>query len=514
MTNNESHNHTSDYGPEDDTWDPRSNIHPVEINAFLKQNDVYDYQWPGARCPHCDKPCASEHGVKIHARHCQYKPDPQNFMGTRADLKVRDGKRAEAQQTKPKVNCEGEELKNVWQFKYLGALFAASGEQRQDVDRRIALAMSRCGELRQVFSSDTIPQNLKIEIYKSAVSSLLTYGCEAWHLDKRTQARINGANARCMARITGKDAHTEASKATRTYDLVQAIRRRRYIWLGHILRMKDARLVKIAVKAQFERGKQGNIFMDAPQQASFEELEEMAADRAAWTAHWDRRFPDTGKRTKPIKKRKPQKKKPKAKSKGLTDAQRAAWAHAHYIIHHGTAADATRFLKYPQTVANTPPEALNEVRVLARVSLDASAPARKPKMSMPTKTSANSTTAPTTLTSVPEKIATTVAHGMDITPTAKSVTSSTTTAAAPQHDAEAAVTTKHTASPAHYPAPQMRSKCVCTGCDQYVFTATIEMSQSTLQQQPIPPVYIKSKYRCMGCSGIHPWGLTTTTANK
>ena len=116
--------------------------------------------------------------------------------------------------------------------------------------------------------------------------------------------------------------------------------------------------------------------------------------------------------------------KPKAKSKGPTDAQRAAWAHAHYIIHHGTAADATRFLKYPQTVANTPPEALNEVRVLARVSLDASAPARKPKMSMPTKTSANSTTAPTTLTSVSEIIATTVTHGMDITPTAKSVTSS------------------------------------------------------------------------------------------
>ena len=47
-------------------------------------------------------------------------------------------------------------------------------------------------------------------------------------------------------------------------------------------------------------------------------------------------------------------------------------------------------------------------------------------------------------------------------------------------------------SPAHYPAPQMRSKCVCTvhwvrsvcvrKCDQYVFTAAIEMSQSTLQR--------------------------------
>ena len=34
---------------------------------------------------------------------------------------------------RPKVMCEGEELKNVYKFKYLGAMFAADGLQEHDL---------------------------------------------------------------------------------------------------------------------------------------------------------------------------------------------------------------------------------------------------------------------------------------------------------------------------------------------------------------------------------------------
>ena len=50
----------------------------------------------------------------------------------------------------------------------------------------------------------------------------------------------------------------------------------------------------------------------------------------------------------------------------LTNAQRAAWAHAHFIIHHGTNTDAVKFLTHQQNVENTPAEALHKVRVMAR----------------------------------------------------------------------------------------------------------------------------------------------------
>ena len=56
----------------------------------------------------------------------------------------------------------------------------------------------------------------------------------------------------------------------------------------------------------------------------------------------------------------------KKKSRGLTDIQRAAWAHAHYIVHHGTAEDAARFMTHPRNIKNTPAEALHQVQLMAR----------------------------------------------------------------------------------------------------------------------------------------------------
>ena len=85
-------------------------------------------------------------------------------------------------------------------------------------------------------------------LYIAAVMSMLTYDSEAWRLDEKTMAKLNGANARCVARITDKTNHQEASPLTRTYDLVHAIRLRRFKWIGHISRMPDDRLVKQALK--------------------------------------------------------------------------------------------------------------------------------------------------------------------------------------------------------------------------------------------------------------------------
>ena len=37
------------YGPEDDTWEGRNNVHPEMINDYLKANNIYNYEWTGPR---------------------------------------------------------------------------------------------------------------------------------------------------------------------------------------------------------------------------------------------------------------------------------------------------------------------------------------------------------------------------------------------------------------------------------------------------------------------------------
>ena len=115
---------------------------------------------------------------------------------------------------------------------------------------------------------------------------------------------MNGANARCLSRITGQTAHQEVSRLTRTYDLVHAIRKRKFQWLGHILRLQPKlgadgqpilgadgrpcdRLVKHAVKVQFDRGMLYNLREDAPITSTFGELIILATDKKRWKERRD-----------------------------------------------------------------------------------------------------------------------------------------------------------------------------------------------------------------------------------
>ena len=62
---------------------------------------------------------------------------------------------------------------------------------------------------------------------------------------KDVTPRINGANSRCLARITGKTPHQEASEKTQTYNVVMGIKGRKLQWLGHILRMEKDKKGKV-----------------------------------------------------------------------------------------------------------------------------------------------------------------------------------------------------------------------------------------------------------------------------
>ena len=238
---------------------------------------------------------------------------------------------------------------------------------------------------------------------------------------------LNGTNAHCLSRFTGKDAHTEASARSRSFDLVHAIRKRRFKWLGHILRMPGSRLIKLAIKVQHKQGMSGNMFMDVPGSYSFEAICKLARNRKVWklmscslndkrimdrcarlylathsspqmsprTRRRARRNPTTPPSTittsitsitsitnsacqarryrtrdahaaffapraeAPTATRKPCKAK-KINKKPWNNKQRSAWAHAHFIINHGTAADAARFLSSEHATAVTP-EVFNQV---------------------------------------------------------------------------------------------------------------------------------------------------------
>ena len=167
-------------------------------------------------------------------------------------------------------------IDNVWMFKYLGSLFRADGCHLADIKARIAVAMKTAGQMRNIWASKTTPLNLKMRIYRTGVCSCLVYGSEAWSLDDKACAMLNGANSRMVARITGRTIKEEASKTTRTFDFVTWIRARRLQWVGHILRMDnndtEPRLIYKAVSYIYEHRRPGDLLMDIPRHCDWQDL--------------------------------------------------------------------------------------------------------------------------------------------------------------------------------------------------------------------------------------------------
>ena len=274
----------SGYGPEADTWEPRSNLSPELIKEFEISSGNYVFNWK-FRCSICDLPCASLRGINIHKQKMHSKtPKDQVFTGRKADKEVQLSKLKLQQEDRPKVYCENVALDNVFGFPYLGSKFTADGDATHDVEERIARALKRWGDLRHIFTSKDLSLNIKIRLYSAAVCSVMTYGCESWPFNDRVMRRINGANSRMLASFTNRTIQQEARPISTSLNLVLRLRRTRLRWLGHILRGGRDQLTFQAVKAQFLSKTTGSLLMDAPPHTCVEDLISIAEDRKGWRA--------------------------------------------------------------------------------------------------------------------------------------------------------------------------------------------------------------------------------------
>ena len=275
-----------------DTWEPERSLRRQGCEEAIRDFWTKDTHSPHEgfiadpdgvwRCYQCGKGYQHERTLKSHITRTHTK---RQWRGSTLDKDTRMMQQKQLQQKKAKVNCEGEELENVWTFKSLGSQLRADGDHMHDVRVRMAIAERTAGTLRHVWSARAVPLQLKLRIYKSGVCSRLTYGSEAWHLTSQVQKALNGCNSRMLSHVTGRTVHDETSKETRTrtYDVVAVIRAvRTKEWLGHILRMQPTRMVSKVVQHMYSNRHEGDLLMDAPNTETWEELCSMVMQRTKW----------------------------------------------------------------------------------------------------------------------------------------------------------------------------------------------------------------------------------------
>ena len=117
-----------------------------------------------------------------------------------------------------------------------------SGETDAEVKTRIVKARSAYNILKKVWNSRELGTSTKVRLFNSNVKSVLLYGAESWRRTtkasmKKVQTFINQCLRRILRIHWPETIHNENlwARAQQT-PVEEDIRRRRWRWLGHMLR--------------------------------------------------------------------------------------------------------------------------------------------------------------------------------------------------------------------------------------------------------------------------------------
>jgi hypothetical protein len=151
------------------------------------------------------------------------------------------------------ITVDGSPLENVDEFTYLGSLISSDNGVKKDIQARLGKARSAFARLRPVWRSSQYSLKTKAKLYNSNVKSVLLYGSECWRVTKSDMNKIDVFHNSCLRQICRifwpqKISNEELYKKTGCKNVTTEIKRRRFKWLGHVLRMDPDSIPRTALR--------------------------------------------------------------------------------------------------------------------------------------------------------------------------------------------------------------------------------------------------------------------------
>jgi hypothetical protein len=166
----------------------------------------------------------------------------------------------------PKIFIEGQQLKAVELFKYLGSIVSRDASHDAEITARIARATAAFGRLtKRLWKNRNIRVDTKISVYRAAVVTSLLFGCETWTLRKTHIAQLERFHQTCLRKIgrirwSDKVTNYEVLVRHNIGSIQSMIESAILRWTGHVTRMSNDRLPKKLLYGRLAsgRGSKGN----------------------------------------------------------------------------------------------------------------------------------------------------------------------------------------------------------------------------------------------------------------
>ncbi|KAK3508959.1 hypothetical protein QTP70_015383, partial [Hemibagrus guttatus] len=169
------------------------------------------------------------------------------------------------------VRLQGEEVKKVQEFKYLGSTVQSNGECGKEVKKRVQAGWNGWRKVSGVLCERKISVRIKGKVYRTVVRPAMLYGLETVSLRKRQESELEVAELKMLTFSLGV---TRLDRIRNEYirgtahvgRLGDKVREARLRWFGHVQRRESEyigrRMLDMELPGRRQRGRPKRRYMD------------------------------------------------------------------------------------------------------------------------------------------------------------------------------------------------------------------------------------------------------------
>ncbi|KAK3569990.1 hypothetical protein QTP86_007894 [Hemibagrus guttatus] len=169
------------------------------------------------------------------------------------------------------VRLQGEEVKKVQEFKYLGSTVQSNGECGKEVKKRVQAGWNGWRKVSGVLCDQKISARIKGKVYRTVVRPAMLYGLETVSLRKRQESELEVAELKMLRFSLGV---TRLDRIRNEYirgtahvgRLGDKVREARLRWFGHVQRRESEyigrRMLDMKLPGRRQRGRPKRRYMD------------------------------------------------------------------------------------------------------------------------------------------------------------------------------------------------------------------------------------------------------------
>jgi len=152
---------------------------------------------------------------------------------------------------KVNIHCKTESCQ---EHKYLGVILDTSGTDDKEIRSRVIQARKCIACLNRILCSKDIRKERKLNIYNALIKSSLLYGSETWRLTENNKRRVEATEMDALRRSLRISRKKRIRNVTIRQQIgleetiIKEIEQNQLTWYGHVQRMAEGRLPKIALK--------------------------------------------------------------------------------------------------------------------------------------------------------------------------------------------------------------------------------------------------------------------------